>query len=349
MEQIPGVTITELDVRQSTDEELARLNTFANILRKESRPDEPPMPLEMLVASVRNIPSFVEVWAFIATPDGSDEIVGTSQATVLRTGENEHMVQAGLNVHPDRRRQGLGRTLLAGITDVAEREGKRLMLFNTSARVPAGEEFAKRLGADPGLVQRSSELALADVDRALIERWVAEGPGRAPGYEMVCFDGPYPEGEYERICECINVMNTAPRDGLDFEDMITTPVQLAEGEKALQAQGTERRALFIRHVESDRFVGYTDTYWHPSNPDIVGQGGTGVDPEHRGHALGKWLKAAMVQKVLAERSEAKLIRTSNAYSNDAMLGINTEMGFVEKYAETIWQVPVEQVRAYLKS
>ncbi|HUS61727.1 MAG TPA: GNAT family N-acetyltransferase [Acidimicrobiales bacterium] len=348
MDQTTGVTISEVDVRNATDDELTRLNTFSNILRKESRPDEPPTPLEVTIAGVRNIPTFIDVWAYIATPDGSDEIIASSQGTVLRTGENEHLFQCGVNVHPEWRRKGLAKALLDPLVEIGEREGKTSLLFNTSARVPAGEEFAKRLGAKAGLVQRSSDLEMANVDRDLIDRWVADGPRRAEGYQMVLFDGPYPTEEYERICQCVNVMNTAPRDDLDVEDMNTTPEQMAEGEKALVAQGVQRWAFFIRHTESGRFVGYTDTYWHPSNPELVNQGGTGVDPGHRGHALGKWLKAAMVAKVLDERPEAKCIRTSNAYSNDAMLGINTEMGFVEKYAETIWQLPVEEARTYLK-
>lgn len=348
MQQITGVTISEVDVRNATDGQLERLNTLTNILRQESRPDEPPVPLELTIAGARNIPSFVDIWGFAATPEGSDEIIATGQGTIARTGDNEHLFQCGVHVHPEWRRKGLGTALLARLVDVAEREGRTSLLFTTSARVPAGDAFAQRLGAKAGLVQRSSELELADADRALMERWVAEGATRAPGYEMVLFEGPYPEDQYQRICDCVNVMNTAPRDDLEVEDMLTTPEQMAEGEKALAAQGVERWAFFVCHKDSDAFVGYTDVYWQPSNPEIVGQGGTGVDPAHRGHALGKWLKAAMAIKVLDDRPQAKRIRTSNAYSNDAMLGINTEMGFVEKHAETIWQVPVEQVRDFLK-
>ena len=70
-------------------------------------------------------------------------------------------------------------------------------------------------------------------------------------------------------------------------------------------------------------------------------------PEHRGHALGKWLKAVMLQRILDERPEAVDIRTGNADSNDAMLGINRELGFKPHRAYTTWQVTTEQVRKYL--
>jgi hypothetical protein len=77
------------------------------------------------------------------------------------------------------------------------------------------------------------------------------------------------------------------------------------------------------------------------------QGNTGVRPEHRGHALGKWLKATMLQRIFDERPQAEEIRTGNADSNDAMLGINRALGFKPHRAHTTWQVTTAQVRKYL--
>lgn len=340
-----SITISHLDPRTASDEELTRLNAFGNVLRAESKPDEPPTPVEVSIQGARNIPSFVEPHAYIAEADGT--IVGSASGGILHTGENEHILQCGVTVHPEWRRQGIGWKLLEKMVELAESTDRRLLISTTTAKVPAGAAFAERLGANPGLVHRTSELDLQAVDRALVERWVAEGPGRAEGYELVEFVGAYPESEYQRIVDCLNVMNTAPRDDLEVDDMNTTVEQLAETEKALAAQGAERWAMFIRHRESGAFVGYTDVYWHPSNPKVVGQGGTAVDPAHRGHALGKWLKAAMILKVLDGRPEAALIRTSNAYTNDAMLGINNELGFEEKHAEIIWQLDVAKAREAL--
>ncbi len=113
------------------------------------------------------------------------------------------------------------------------------------------------------------------------------------------------------------------------------------------ATKTEHWSIFVRHDESGKLVGFTDVSWNPEQPDTVGQGNTGVRPEHRGHALGKWLKATMLQRILDDRPNVKDIRTGNADSNDAMLGINRELGFKPYIAASAWQVPVETLRAYV--
>ena len=64
---------------------------------------------------------------------------------------------------------------------------------------------------------------------------------------------------------------------------------------------------------------------------------------NRGHALGKWLKAAVALHVLDRWDGVTAFTTSNAASNDAMLGINTAMGYVLRSASSTWEVPVADV------
>ena len=88
---------------------------------------------------------------------------------------------------------------------------------------------------------------------------------------------------------------------------------------------------------------------HPQSlrPEILGQGMTAVYPEYRNRGLGRLLKAAMLEKVLRERPQVKLIRTGNADSNAPMLKINTELGFKRYMSQVIWQVETEKVIQYL--
>lgn len=57
----------------------------------------------------------------------------------------------------------------------------------------------------------------------------------------------------------------------------------------------------------------------------------------------------MTQRVLDERPAVTEIRTGNADSNDAMLGINREMGYRPLIAQTMWELSVEKAEAWLRA
>jgi GNAT superfamily N-acetyltransferase len=160
-------------------------------------------------------------------------------------------------------------------------------------------------------------------------------------------DGPYPEDRMPAIIRVMRVMNTAPLDDLDLEDRLVTAEQVRAWERTLEATDTQRWALFAEHADTGDLVGYTEVRWNPSEPKTVWQGDTAVDPAHRGHALGKWLKAAMLERILTERPDVEDIRTGNADSNDAMLGINKQMGYRPFISSTTWEVSVDKVEAWL--
>jgi GNAT superfamily N-acetyltransferase len=96
-----------------------------------------------------------------------------------------------------------------------------------------------------------------------------------------------------------------------------------------------------------KFAGYTETVWNPNRPEVLRQDMTGVFPQYRNKGLGRWLKAAMLDKVLKERPQVKYVRTGNADSNAAMLKINTALGFKPYMADTLWQVELQKVLDYL--
>ena len=151
------------------------------------------------------------------------------------------------------------------------------------------------------------------------------------------------------MAELVELTNQQPLGDLEIEDMHMTPEQLRQAEQMSFARGNQRWTFYIVEKASGRFAGYTETVWNPNRPEILRQDMTGVFPEYRGRGLGRWLKAAMLDKVLKERPSVKYVRTGNADSNAAMLKINREMGFQPYTAGALWQIEIERVLEYLKS
>lgn len=345
--ELSDVVMTEIDIPSLSDAEIDEVNAFDNVLRAESHPDDPPTPNEVSRADYRTMPDFVVSREFAAR-DTEGEIIATADTSWRRSEDNQHILEAGIYVAPTQRRRGIAQALLRLVVDVADDAGKTLLMGVTTDRVTAGESFARRIGAEAGLVGHTNRLVLGDVDRAQVRRWIDEGPERAKGYSLLAIDGPYPDDLVQEIIDVEHVMNTAPRDDLDMEDRIMTVEQVREMERSFFAKGSERWELLTRHDATSALVGWTEVGWLPHQPKTVWQWGTGVRPEHRGHALGKWLKAAMIERILDARPYAEDIRTHNADSNDPMLGINHALGFKPYRTDINWQVSVARIKAYLE-
>jgi GNAT superfamily N-acetyltransferase len=312
----------------------------------ESRPEDPPTPVSSTRIGLQNIPDFVAFRVFLGRA-ADRSIAASATVSWTKTDDNRHLAQAGISVLPEFRRRGIAKALLSLVVDAVEADDRTLVVSNTSERVPSGEAFARAVGAEPAMAVHTNRLLLADVDRDMVRRWIEEAPARAPGYSLVRVDGRYPDDLIEDIVDVMHVMNDAPRDDLQMEDMTITVDQMREMEKGMLAQNVDHWSIFVRHDETGQLVGLTDVAWDPDQPDTVFQANTGVRPEHRGHALGKWLKAVMMQRILEDRPNAVDVRTGNADSNDAMLGINKELGFKPYIAASAWQVSTEKARGYL--
>jgi GNAT superfamily N-acetyltransferase len=88
------------------------------------------------------------------------------------------------------RRHGIGWRLARAVVDEALTEGRRTLLWSTYDAIPPGEAFSHRLGGNVGRVNRTSELALHDVDWELVQSWADEGPRRAAAYALEFWNGP---------------------------------------------------------------------------------------------------------------------------------------------------------------
>ena len=144
------------------------------------------------------------------------------------------------------------------------------------------------------------------------------------------------------------VMNTAPKGDLEVEPFVHTVESVRAELEELDAAELFRWSLVAMHEPSGECVGFTDVILTDASPEHAWQGGTAVRPDHRNHGLGRWLKGAMAERLLAERSQLRFVDTENAFVNEPMLNINIAMGFELVKTINEWQAPVAAVRGALE-
>jgi RimJ/RimL family protein N-acetyltransferase len=138
-------------------------------------------------------------------------------------------------------------------------------------------------------------------------------------------------------------MNAQPRDDLEVGDVHIDAGQAAEVDRQLAESDRQRWTLFVRDT-GGRCVGGTELTFEPWDPGTASQQNTAIDPDHRGKGLAKWAKADALLRLRADRPEVRRVRTSNAFSNEAMLAINTALGFDVVEVRTEWQGAVAEMK-----
>ena len=336
------------DLRAASDDEYATLNKFKNIQRREVLPEDPPVPCDEDVGRWQAMPVFVEQAAWGLWDPSHNDIIAFAEARIHQTGDNPNLMEFNIEVLPEFRRQGLAGRCLRRIADHARVRSRPLLMTECNDRVPAGAAFLLQIGATRGLEETLNELRLADLDRSLVQRWMEGSHLLAEHFDLILWKEAYPP---ERLTEFAAVLQVAandePRDSLEMEDANFTPETVRQWDEFQRAGDQRRWTMVVIERRRDRVVGLTELTWSPNRPAIVDQHFTGVLPKYRNRGLGRWLKAAMLEKILTELPEAQVIRSGNAGSNAPMLKINRALGFRPRLGWSTWQVTLDSVEEYL--
>jgi GNAT superfamily N-acetyltransferase len=335
-----AIRVRRVGFRAGTDEQLKALHSVEAPIAVELGSNRMPQAVESYIAFARNLPSQFDDHAWLVeTSEGLPVAAGFCWSN---SAGDPRVMEADVLVARAHRREGIGRRLLATISEQAAREGRALLTWSTYDTVPAGDAFSRAVSAGVARVNRTSELVLADVDWTMVERWRSAERAREIGYSLELIDGVFPEHLRGDAATFHHIMQTAPRDDLDVGDVTIDADFVAELDRALTESRRTRWTLLVRD-SAGACVGGTEVTFEPSSPNAAFQQNTGIDPEHRGLGLGKWVKAAMLECIRDERPAVRVVRTDNAFSNGPMLAINDALGFKVQGARTEWQAEVGDV------
>jgi mycothiol synthase len=343
---LDDLIIEEFDAPNAPDADHRARYDFNGIIHEELDSDEPRQPFSEVLEDSRKVyewskPLYLNVW-------------DADRRNILATGflgrqyleSNRHLSWVNVQVHPDLRRQGIATELLRRLVAAAKEDGRTILGAQSNGE-SAGVQFLPVRGFEPKQVGRLSRLHTKAVDRALMEQWVADAATGAADYELFAMDDRVPDELVDKWLAIENVMNTAPRDDLEMEDFVPNVERFRTHEKEMLDQGYGVWRVFGVHKETGDWAGYSELYFSPHHPEVVEQGGTAVDPAHRGHGIGRWVKAVNILRLLDEKPEAERVETWNAKSNGPMLDINIAMGFDVVKWYTSFQAPIEAIEATL--
>ncbi|MFQ5920336.1 MAG: GNAT family N-acetyltransferase [Thermoplasmata archaeon] len=345
------VRIVPFEPEQATQEEWARLHLYRRKRHQEVDPDDPELEDATIEAIMKRPDLHWERQLFaVLDPAKPDAYIGwvtfeVGRPDALDYEENKHILWTEMEVLIPCRRQGIGRRLLQEAAQVA-RERKKSVLVGWTNEAD-GMAFCEAIGAEVGQRARESRLKLDAVDWDMVAKWVAEGPERSPDSTLRWFTKRIDNEAIEEFAAALTeVANMEPRDNLKIGDEVFTPERVRERESRIGESGGTILTAVTQEADG-AISGLTQMGYFPEEDWMIHQWMTGVRRPYLGRGLGKWLKAAMLQRVRQEMPRVKVVVTGNAFSNAPMLSINTRLGF-KLYRESIVpQISIEDLEAFL--
>ncbi len=294
----------------------------AQAIDLELDPGDPPTPRGELAGRLFAPAPHRRVHTWLATVDGV--AVGAAVSDQDLDGVNEAVVELDAMTDPAWRRRGVAKALVHAALPVLAADGVSSLL----GWIPtdAGAAFCAALGMTHRSDERCSRLLVNDVDARQQQRWIDDGAVSAAGYRLEGWVGVVGDEWLEPLAQALGAMVDAPLDDIDWQPQADTPARLRERELSWDRMGYDT-VTSLALAPDGTGAGASQILVSRLRPPIGAQADTGVVAQHRGHRLGRWLKAANLRRALEHQPALELLETYNAESNPYMLAINLDMGY----------------------
>jgi GNAT superfamily N-acetyltransferase len=227
-------------------------------------------------------------------------------------------------VHPKARRSGVGRALLAAAVRQVYTEGFTSMGVEVVGGTSA-TEFYERFGFRCAYVEIRNVLKLSTVDWM---RLAEMSKGVGSGYRIEYYPGGPPEKLYDAYAEAKEIVRDSYEvDELELHPSSYDPERLRSSLNTLHARGMKPYIVLGIHQETGKIAGLTEVVVPAQRPTRADQYDTVIVPAHRGYGLGRAIKARMLFELRSAEPTVTEVQTWNAFENEPMLKVNSELGF----------------------
>jgi GNAT superfamily N-acetyltransferase len=332
------VQVREWDPAAAPAEEIAALVRALNLVLVTDMPEDPPWRID----------SFREYLA-VTMPDErricwlaaeGEDLLG--YASILLVGD---IAVLEVLVHPDARRAGIGRTLLAVAAKRADAEAYGSIGVEVIGGTPAADFFEAQ-GFRCAFVEIRNILDLSTVDWEQLGT-LAEGVGS--GYRIEYHPGGPPELILDEYAKAKATMRLNPAYDLELRPSSYDSDRLRASVATLRARGLKPYVVLAVHEQSGTVAGLTEVAVPAQRPTRADQYDTVVVQTHRGYGLGRALKARMLSELRAAEPQLLDVQTWNAIGAESMRRVNEELGFKPNRQWREYEADVDEVLRRLDS
>lgn len=342
----PRVVTRALSPKSATLEEWRAFHAYLRLRAAEENPDDPIIDDDVRQRDMQIDWPLFETHRVLALIDG--QIVGSLAMWTRRKGTADYEahaqhITADAGVRMSARRQGIGTVLLGELTAFMRERG--FVTATLSARVGDGTMFLAAIGAIEKHRMVENRLDLSQVDGRMLHAWEAGGTS-VEGLSWEIHAGRVPLDRYAALIPQLTVMlNSMPLGDLDIPPFRLDLDQIKAWYAEMDAHGGDHMMVVLN--AGAEIVAVSEANWVSDYPDRAFQNLTAVAPAWRGRGLAKAVKARLLRAVCERRPSIRLVVTSNANVNAAMLAINAQLGFAQHRDVRTFQIARDAIEAAL--
>jgi mycothiol synthase len=311
--------IERFEPLRATEAALAGYHDVVMASEATDRPGEPGLPFEELLGRLtRPLPGMGQAVHWVGYRE--HEVVALAEVHFLED-ENSGIGLTEISVHPGHRREGIGTAMLRAVVPELRARGRRVVEGWQVVAGSAGQRWAEAWGFRQVRTIVRQALAVAGADPSA---WDVAVPA---GYRPRSWAGTAPDDVVESYARARGAIRDAPLGQSDYRWPEWTVGRVRAAEAEFREQGIEQRVVVAIHEASGDVAGFTEVCVHPRRPDWAYQRDTAVTAAHRGHGLGRCVKAHMARWLVAERPALRRISTTTGAENAHMIRVNHAVGY----------------------
>jgi mycothiol synthase len=313
------ITVGPFDPNAAQDSDLTDYHAMRAAAVARDMPEDPPLTYASAIGRLRTPPVADGACAFWAARfDG--RLIGSAKVS-LPTGDNAGIARAEVVVHPEQRRRGIGTMLLRAALPAILDSARPVVLGVAMKPDSAGARWTARLGFE---VTHRTVMQVLLLESVPPQLWDVPVP---PGYRLARWINTTPDDLIDSYAAARPAIQDAPQGRTSYRETTWTPALIRETEREQVERDVEERVVVAIDTATGQVAGVTGILNYPHRREYCYVNETSVSAPHRGHGLGRAMKAAMTRWLREERPDIERILTTTAADNKYMINVNHALGY----------------------